>query len=176
MIWTSELKDRVARLLGEGLSASQIAAKIEGASRNAVVGVVHRDQRLREIGFARRSGWQNIEKAKDMSVAVKRRRGGKVSLSRLKIAPVPPIVADAEPDSADQFGAPQVAGMPLMMLQPHHCRWCINDPEPGANGHLFCGEVKDRDRAYCAFHATLSVGKGTESERTSVRSALRIAA
>lgn len=70
------------------------------------------------------------------------------------------------------FADPHVAGVNLTMLTEHRCKWPIN----GGGPFLFCGEAKQSGRPYCAFHATSSIGKGTESERTAVRSALKIAA
>jgi len=182
MTWTPERKQMVKEMLREGLTGDQIAARIgDGITRNAVIGFVHRNPDLKAIGFKRSPGPQNIEKKRDLAIAAKRRknvRGGTVSLNKIKAIQARAIVElfDAVPDIPGRFGAPQVAGMPLMMLGPRHCRWCVNSPEIGTNGHLFCGEVKQPDRPYCAYHATASLGKGTESERSAVRSALKVAA
>lgn len=180
MTWTPELKDQVADMLHEGLSASQIAARIGDVTRNAVIGVVNRDKRLKEIGFKRAKSENDgtvTARAKRISAASNRKknvRGGTVSRNRLKIVPTPPIVEifEAIPDVPGRFGAPHVAGVDLMMLTEHRCKWPINDGGP----FLFCGEAKKSDRPYCAFHAQASIGKGTESERTAVRSAMRMAA
>ena len=42
MQWTPERVDTLARLWAEGLSARQIAAKLGGVTRNAVIGKAHR--------------------------------------------------------------------------------------------------------------------------------------
>lgn len=59
-----------------------------------------------------------------------------------------------------------IVGRPLYMLSARQCRWCINEPEKGSNGHLFCAEATEPGSSYCDFHAACSVGRGTESERT----------
>lgn len=185
MTWaTEEVRDQIAILLAEGLTGKQIAHRL-GVTRNAAIGVIHRDKRLKAIGFKRSPGPQNIEKKRDLSIAAKRRRGGvrggSVSLNKIKAIQAPAIVEmfDTVPDIPGRFGAPQVAGMPMWddvrgrsMLTQHRCAWPLNDGGP----FLFCGEVKRADRPYCAYHATAALGKGTESERTAVRSALKIAA
>lgn len=182
MTWTPERKQMVKEMLRDGLTGDQMAARIgDGITRNAVIGFVHRNPDLKAIGFKRSPGPQNIEKKRDLAIAAKRRKNvrcGTVSLNKIKAIQARAIVElfDAVPDVPGRFGAPQVAGMPLMMLGPRHCRWCVNSPEPGTNGHLFCGEVKRADRPYCAYHATAALGKGTESERSAVRSALKVAA
>jgi len=178
MIWTEEAKDRIAGMWGDGRTASQIAAEIGGVSRNAVVGVVHRDKRLKAIGFKRSPGQLNDGKAQKLSISARRRRGevrgGHVSRNRLKVAPVPPIVElmDGDPGLPEWFGAPHVAGVTMMMLTEHRCKWPINDGGP----FLFCGCEADFDRPYCDFHTELAKGKGTESERSAERVALKAAA
>lgn len=175
MSWaTEEARDQIAVMLAEGLTGAQIAHRF-GVTRNAVIGIIHRDKRLKAIGFKRSPGPQNTEKARDIRVEAKRRknvRGGTVSLNKIKAARAIVALLDEAPDIPGRFGAPHVAGIDLMMLTECRCKWPINDGGP----FLFCGEVKRADRPYCAYHATAALGKGTESERSAVRSAMRVAA
>jgi hypothetical protein len=53
--WTEADHDKVAELLTAGKLASEIGAVI-GVSRNAIIGIVGRTERLRAIGFARTPG------------------------------------------------------------------------------------------------------------------------
>lgn len=182
--WTQEQRDRVAALLADGLSASEIGKNM-GATRCAVIGLVGRDPQLREIGFARKPCSRSTPKtgrrisgdqidrirrmvAGDLSIAPKRTRGGvrggKVSLNRIKVVDTPAVV----PAPIQSFGSPQTVGIPLVMLSPRRCKWCINDPEPGANGHLFCGETTKIGKPYCSWHATAAVGEGTRSEQKAI--------
>ena len=175
--WSQHQRNQIADMLRAEKTARQIAAHF-GVSRNAIIGLVSRDKTLREIGFAHSPGPQNTAKKRDLSIAAKRRRGavrgGKEALVRLEIIPTPSIadLLDAVPDTPGLFGAPQVAGMPLIMLTDCRCKWPLNDGGP----FLFCGEAKQPGRPYCAFHAAASIGSGTESERTAIRSALKVAA
>lgn len=50
--WTDEAKDRVAELLKAGRTALQIGDEM-GVSRNAICGLLQRDERLMTVGFAR---------------------------------------------------------------------------------------------------------------------------
>jgi len=180
MTWaTEEVRDQIAVMLEEGATGAQIGKRF-GVTRNAAIGVIHRDKRLKAIGFKRAPSEHSgtmAARAERISVASHRKkniRGGVISKTRLKVVPTPPIVEvfDAIPDVPGKFGAPHVAGVDLMLLTEHRCKWPINDGGP----FLFCGEAKKSDRPYCAFHNTASIGKGTESERTAVRSAMRMAA
>lgn len=49
--WTDEAKARVAELLAQGKSASAIGKSL-GVTRNAIVGIVHRDAGLKYLGLA----------------------------------------------------------------------------------------------------------------------------
>lgn len=175
--WSQHQRNQIADMLRAEKTARQIAAHF-GVSRNAIIGLVSRDKTLREIGFAHSPGPQNTGRKRDLSIAAKRRRGfargRKEALVRLEAIPTPSIadLLDAVPDTPGLFGAPHVAGMDLMMLNEHRCKWPIND----GGLFLFCGEAKKSDRPYCAFHNMAALGKGTESERSAVRSALKIAA
>lgn len=53
MHWTPEADNEVARLMFEGLSATQIGDRM-GVSRNAVIGRVHRHRERFGTGFARK--------------------------------------------------------------------------------------------------------------------------
>lgn len=172
--WFDGNIDRIADLLREGLSASQIAAHFRGVSKNAVIGIVGRNAELKAIGFKRRPGKQEPKSIAVSTARKKNVRGGKVSKTRLRIVP-PTIdaIIDAAPARDVTSGAPHVAGIDLLMLNECRCKWPINDGGP----FLFCGEAKEPGRAaYCDYHAALSVGQGTESERSAVRQAMKVAA
>ena len=57
-VWTPDKKDQVAELLRQGHSASHIARQFPDATRNAIIGLVHRDKTLMAVGFARSIGRQ----------------------------------------------------------------------------------------------------------------------
>ncbi len=55
----------------------------------------------------------------------------------------------------------------LMALTQHTCRWPVDTKK----GIMFCGSVSEG--IYCERHSTLSRGKGTLSERSALRDAIR---
>jgi GcrA cell cycle regulator len=82
--------DEIAAWLKEGLSASRIAGRFSAlrgvpVSRNAIIGIVHRNAGLRAIGFANpKGGRAGGRPRKDARLAPQRRRGkmaGGVTLS-----------------------------------------------------------------------------------------------
>lgn len=153
--WTPAIDAQVAEMLLDKWTASQIG-KVIGVSRNAVIGRVHRSEVLRAIGFWKKPGPTNIEKARPVR---KVRPVSPTVITKLfaVAAPVEPVYVPGERATA---------GVSLMMLEPHMCKWPVNDAAKGEL-HLFCGA--ESDGPYCPFHAMKSVGRGTESERNADR-------
>lgn len=68
-----------------------------------------------------------------------------------------------------------LAGMTLMMLTEHRCRWPVNDAAKGET-HLFCGAPKDVTKPYCEYHCGRACGTGTLAEQRAHRELERRAA
>jgi hypothetical protein len=173
MKWTSEQDNRIAELLRAKKTASEIGAEL-GRSRNAVIGRVDRCAMLKEIGFARAPGdTTGIRYKKSIAASSgdrrKAMRGGIISKNRLKPLPNPVIAKPV-------LVPPQTAGVSLMDLGHRQCRFCINSLEKGSNAHLFCGEVTEPGKSWCAWHEQIVWGRGTAGETATVKSAERIAA
>lgn len=134
--WTPEEKQRVAEMLREGLSASQIGHRF-GKTRNSVIGVVGRDNELREIGFARsRSGASKPNREISTPTVVFPRT----------VKPIPaPHLRPMEQ---------HMAGAPMKMLKAHQCKFAVNEAEVG-DVHLFCGADTDGG-SWCGFHRGLA--------------------
>lgn len=60
---------------------------------------------------------------------------------------------------------PTPRNLTLLDLTERTCKWPVNDGGP----FLFCGCEKPIEHSYCSYHAHLSVGPGTESERAAHR-------
>lgn len=160
--WHTGKFPAIAEMLKAGATASDIGAKF-GASRNAVIGLVHRHAELKAVGFKRAPSQRKDSQPTRAKATPSQPRHKTVVVS---------IAPEAQPIPEATFSTPHVVGVPLLMLTDCRCKWPINDGGP----FLFCGEAKQPDRPYCAYHATASLGKGTESERSAVRSALKVAA
>ena len=68
----------------------------------------------------------------------------------------------------DQVWQPIPMSIPVGLedLQPEHCRWPVDiDLEQ----IMFCGASALVGKSYCHAHRALSVGRGTESERSVFR-------
>lgn len=148
--WTDAQCDQIAGYLVAGHSASQIGSLMD-VSRNAIIGLVSRNPKLKEIGFARVGNGGREKGGLRVAKPIKRRNP-----VRKKVRAVPALVAELDlPTERVRFTAePAVAGIPLLMFSPRRCKWPVNDAEPNA-GHLFCGEATNGNR-YCACHMALA--------------------
>lgn len=152
MVWTDERVELLKKFWSEGLSASQIANRISGITRNAVIGKVHR------LGLAgrpaasrpypsrpggRRSGGERAPFGGGESVAA----ANPVfrALCTLETPTEPKVACEENPD------APSSEAKSLQELRDCHCRWPVGDPQKA--GFHFCGKQKVPGLPYCETHA-----------------------
>ena len=146
MEWNEERVATLTELWREGLSASQVARRLGGVTRNAVIGKAHR------LGLANRD------------------TPSSPALPSTRISPR--VGASPKRETRTPFRAPPVSTTilqalaaemsptaTLMSLADDGCRWPIGDP--ARPGFGFCGRTRARGGAYCSEHAPRS----TEASR-----------
>lgn len=180
MSWTDERVEMLKKLWAEGLSASQIAAKLGGVSRNAVIGKVHR---LKLSGRAKtpKSNAPRIRRAPTASTAPARasssggtseRTSGGSSVGSYNMPQrTPPsvthsigatalkqeheIVAYQRPhQDAEDVVAPMPLKLKLIQLNENTCKWPYGDPLQGE--FYFCGHGNQEGAPYCQYHSKLA--------------------
>lgn len=134
--WSEDRISALSRLWAEGLTAAQIAQRLGGVSRNAVIGKVHR------LGLGVRG-----PTAGPRAVAVNPTPRPR---PRRLPAPRPGAAIGPKVRSPDVRPEPEAPGLvdDLADLGRHACRWPIGDPK--AAGFSFCG--RPSDGRYCAAH------------------------
>jgi GcrA cell cycle regulator len=153
MGWNDERVEQLKKLWSEGLSASQIASRLGGVTRNAVIGKVHR------LGL---SGRATTSRMKSHRPRPRPGNGAVVGNKRMMPKgnrfPAPPNsplqqIYQAEPfqPSAEELDIPMAERKSIQTLLECHCRWPIGDPQM-ADFH-FCGKQKVAGLPYCEFHA-----------------------
>ena len=153
MAWNDERVELLKKLWAEGLSASQIAGRLGGVTRNAVIGKVHR---LGLSGRATTSRMKSLRPRPRVAATAlaKRPANGK---SRFGSVGNPSVRAlyqpDAEPYTSpvEELVIPLAERKTIQTLGECNCRWPIGDPQH-AEFH-FCGKDKVMGLPYCEFHA-----------------------
>lgn len=150
MAWTDERVELLKRLWSEGLSASQIAGRLGGVTRNAVIGKVHR------LGLSGRATTSRIKSHRPrprMANTAKRQTrpnrfpvNGNPTVRALYMPEVEPFIPPAE-----ELVIPLNERKTIQTLTSSSCRWPIGDPQM-AEFH-FCGRNKVPGLPYCEHHA-----------------------
>ena len=139
MAWTDERVDQLKRDWADGLTASLIATRLGGVTRNAVISKIHR------IGAAGTS--PNSRKKPQY----KRRRTQKQKQfffgkpkAQAPVLPVEPL------PSFEELVIPLNERKSVQTLEDNSCRWPIGDPQ--LDDFHFCGKNKVLGLSYCEFH------------------------
>ncbi|MDZ4789793.1 MAG: GcrA family cell cycle regulator [Hyphomicrobiales bacterium] len=157
MSWTDERVEILKKLWTDGLSASQIAGRIGGVTRNAVIGKVHR------LGLSGRATTSRMRSARPRArvlqfptraPSVQYRTHGNVALKALflpehDVQPsiaIVPVIEDFPVLLADR--------VTLLKLRDCMCRWPIGDPQDEA--FRFCGRKTVSGATYCEHHAAIA--------------------
>lgn len=160
MAWNEERVELLKKLWAEGLSASQIAGRLGGVTRNAVIGKVHR------LGLSGRATTSRLKMIRPRNRAAQPGQAGALQKRPLQNntnkksypqAGNPALRAlyhpEAEPfiPSVEELDIPMAERQSIQTLTECSCRWPIGDPQM-AEFH-FCGKNKVPGLPYCEFHA-----------------------
>jgi len=137
--WSEDRVTTLSKLWLEGLSASQIAKRLGGVTRNAVIGKVHR------LGLSGRSAPAGTPRTTILRARKAPRRAPAPRPQR------PAIVVIAAP--------PEGPGLvhDMRQLGAHACKWPIGDPKE--DSFSFCG--RPAEGRYCTAHERVGVRAGT---------------
>ncbi|HHI88992.1 MAG TPA: GcrA cell cycle regulator [Hellea balneolensis] len=144
MAWTDERVEILSKLWAEGLSASQIAAKLGGVTRNAVIGKVHR------LGLSGRAKpkRKTAKPATPRATTTARKRTPAKRRPAPKPAPAPVAVPlEAKPLPNGEYAT-------ILTITEHLCKWPLGDPTSA--DFRFCGRSTNKGEPYCKAHAQLA--------------------
>ncbi len=169
MAWTDERIKKLRELWSEGQSASKIAEKLGGVTRNAVIGKIHR------LGLSNRS-----EKSEKKILTKKRGRPAKVkNIDNFKEQLDNSKIRDFSQINSDKFDDLDVDDLTddknmlleatlaniaeleenakklnLMELTERTCKWPIGDP--ATENFWFCGHTSEQGKPYCSTHVSIA--------------------
>jgi GcrA cell cycle regulator len=141
--WTVERVDALRRLWRDGISASEIASRIGGTSRNAVIGKVTR------LGLPGRK--VSVRKIYDR-FNIKDSRAERRTSEPPRVQPK--VARNWRSEPLPETQASDIARVSFIDLENHHCRFIPGDPRNiKQNEPQFCGCEVVRGMPYCSTHA-----------------------
>jgi len=166
---------------GEGLSCSQIAARLTGISRNAVIGKLHR------LKVVSKDGRQKASAPRTVAKPPRETRGFGVPV-KVAAPPRKPVGIAGNGMTFEKAGnerpprevVPERIEAPgtatVLTLGAHMCKWPIGDPS--SDGFTFCGRRNGEVGPYCREHAQVAYqqpqpGKKVPSAKELARSLRR---
>lgn len=161
--WTDHEVETILAMLKRGKTAGEIARKLPGRSRNAVIGKVTRDERLNVIGLPGKAKPRAKVKAQPApqpkpapAPALKPKPKPNYAIAPIHSKASRPPTPLSVPVEARYYDA---AAMHLRLedLRGHQCRWPVNDAQRG-EPHLFCGHRSVDGSSYCAHHKARAAG------------------
>jgi GcrA cell cycle regulator len=179
MGWTDERVALLKQLWTDGLSASQIADRLGGVSRNAVIGKVHRlklESRAKapaalqtlpepqaarpvavetaEIMMASRFVSAQASQAVAQQAMAPRAMPRSMGATALKIDHEEELEVLEEPQRQTGEVVPIARKLTLIQLNERTCKWPVGDPlKPDFH---FCGNNSKDASPYCQYHAKLA--------------------
>jgi len=164
MSWTEQKIQMLKDMWGHGYSASEIAKRLGGLTRNAVIGKAHRLKLSSRPSPIRREdeAGNPINAAETVMPLIK-----SVSKKRAMLRPLPPVAmpSTVKPSTGkDAFRSiddlKRTEGIAVTKAGERHCRWPIGDPR--SPDFRFCGCSAYEGLPYCIDHARMAyqnVGK-----------------
>jgi GcrA cell cycle regulator len=169
MSWTAERTEQLKKFWADGLTASQIAARLLGVSRNSVLGKVWRlglptrNKGPGTVYRTRTSFGRANGSARGSGGHAK--RAEKLALPRRPLSPVRQLLAEPFIPQPEPFVEPKDR-KPLLVrkddgclhandeLVDSSCRWPCGDP--GTPEFGFCGQERIKGAPYCLPHARIA--------------------
>jgi len=147
MSWTDERVEQLKQMWIDGLSASQIAARLGGVTRNAVIGKVHR------LGLSGRGAPTRVTRRRPSTPRAPRAQTSNPAPRRETASKKAAVAPAPEPEELELLSDPSTQAN-LLELNEQTCKWPIGDP--GDENFHFCGRRTAPGLPYCAGHAKMA--------------------
>jgi GcrA cell cycle regulator len=161
--WTEERVELLKKLWTDGLTASQIAAKLgQGVTRNAVIGKVHRlnlqgratPQRNPSERTATRRATREPGTASPRSHTSPSMPTAGATALKSYIQPQARVQPLPEPKPLRLVDLPKDGRITILHLSDKTCKWPIGDPTH--DDFCFCGHGPRDGSPYCEYHARIA--------------------
>lgn len=169
-VWTDDNIAEAAEMWSDGRSMAQIA-EFFTISRGSVSGMISRNRAL----------FQNKPPGERAGTRKRERKAE----ARGKVSKAPPAPREKKfklvefPDKPSMFDfsvfqLPDVQPISFLAIGRGQCLWPLSCDDPTAGPDMPCCGAETGGMTYCGPHASIAIGRGTESERTAVRAARRL--
>lgn len=146
MGWTDEKVEQLRQLWAQGLTANEIAKKLD-VTKNAIVGKVHRlCLTARPSPIKSKNPEQQIEDTAQIFEAETEVMQPEEVVAEVEVAAKPAPSAEKENTN-----------IKLINLDSHTCRWPIGDPRD--DDFCFCGKKVRSGQTYCDEHSMMAYVK-----------------
>lgn len=148
--WSEERETQLVEMWQSGLTGSQIAKRLGGVTRSAVIGKVHR------MGLAARG--TPIKRTRKLGArkSTKRKSPGLKFGKERTEAPVKPSPLPSEREKPARL-------FQLAELEDHQCRYYYGDPKQSDGG--YCGCATATGSSYCTEHHAVVYQPAARTER-----------
>lgn len=153
MSWNEQKIQMLRDMWGNGFSASEIAKKLGGLTRNAVIGKAHRLKLSGRIAVT-----QNGEEGAEVKPATTVR--AKPTVKKVMLRPVPTMplpnlaLRSVMPVVKRASAEPSKSAVPPLKTTERQCRWPHGDPR--SPDFKFCGCSAVEGLPYCLDHARVA--------------------
>jgi len=149
MSWTLEKEKKLRELWKKGLSASQIASKLEGTTRNAVIGKAHR-LNLEARNTSRKTEVKTNKQVNGPQEIKYQKLGRKAKFKALLLD------KNFEKENPIKFDE----------ITDKTCRWPIGHPHESS--FYFCGRTPMEKFPYCKLHVLYAFQAKNEKEEDKI--------
>jgi GcrA cell cycle regulator len=167
MSWTEQKIQMLKEMWGHGYSASEIAKRLGGLTRNAVIGKAHRLKLSSRPSPIRREDETPGTIGPDAVMPIIK----SASKKRTMLRPLPPVAlpSTVKTQGKDSFRSleemKRTEGIAVTKAGERHCRWPIGDPR--SPDFRFCGCAAYEGLPYCIDHARMAYQNVGKKQRSS---------
>lgn len=172
MSWNEQKIQMLKDMWGNGYSASEIAKRLGGMTRNAVIGKAHRLKLSSRPSPIRREdeGGVSVAGLGGSVLPTMKSARKRVMLRPLPTVPVPATVkALPNREATTTFRSleplKRVEGIAVTKAGDRHCRWPVGDPR--SPDFRFCGCTAHEGLPYCVDHARVAYQNISRKSRNS---------
>src|SRR5580704_7023704 len=164
MSWTEQKIQMLKEMWGHGYSASEIAKRLGGLTRNAVIGKAHRLKLSSRPSPIKRDEEGRAGMPPDVITPIVRTSKKRAMMRQLPPVALPSTIKPVKENLSALDSLKRTEGIAVTKAGERHCRWPIGDPR--SPDFRFCGCSAYEGLPYCIDHARMAyqnVGKKQRS-------------